>query len=464
MRKRNLTMPPSHSQAQDTHDDSQLGQGDEQIEDLDDQVGHLHTQPSSVPETQDVASSSRRSWKRRGPTYCKDTWGRPRSQRKRVVFNKFGQPVGKIGKKFTNFLGTVARLGAKLPIDQFDWSQVPNEKKEDAWEVVQDYYDVDEMHKSWTLSNIGTKWKDWKCYLRKAYFDPGFPCTDDRVIGDQWTGLCAHWQSSPAQKRSITNKANRSKQVMMHTNGTQSFACKRYDLEKGSGKVRSRPELFKLTHTKKNGKIVDKASEDPIKKFTQYEMEHPESSSSNVAISRDDAFAHFIGSERHGRVRMMGFGTTPTDCFGPSPNRMDYRRMIEEERNDKEQIREDFCQFKEEMTQQLQNFMSNFSGSQNTADATPSRDVTSPPASHPPCSSTEVILMSLARPGIELAKGLLVSEDPATIVDGTPIGPGFSLVSVRVIIVGDELLIKPSGRRKTIRDVAGGHVKEAPSN
>ncbi|XP_077233054.1 uncharacterized protein LOC143875050 isoform X1 [Tasmannia lanceolata] len=123
---------------------------------------------------------------------------------------------------------------------------------------------------------------------------------------------------------------------MMHTNGTQSFACKRYDL------------------------------------FTQYEMEHPESSNSNVAISRDDAFAHFMGSERHGRVRMMGFGTTPTDCFGPSLNRMDYRRMIEEERNDKEQIREDFCQFKEKVTQQLQNFMSNFSGSQNTADATPS--------------------------------------------------------------------------------------------
>ncbi|XP_077246411.1 uncharacterized protein LOC143886357 [Tasmannia lanceolata] len=138
---------------------------------------------------------------------------------------------------------------------------------------------------------------------------------------------------------------------MMHTNGTQSFACKRYDLEKGSGKVLSRPELFKLTHTNKNGKIVDKASEDLIQKFTQYEMEHPESSSSNVAISRDDAFAHFMGSERHGRVRMMGFGTTPTDCFGPSPNRMDYRRMIEEERNDKEQIREDFRQFKEEVTQ-----------------------------------------------------------------------------------------------------------------
>ncbi|XP_077232659.1 uncharacterized protein LOC143870023 [Tasmannia lanceolata] len=398
MRKRNLTMPPSHSQAQDTHDDSQVGQRDEQTEDLDDQVGHLHTQPSSVPETQDVVSSSRRSWKRRGPTYCNDTWGRPRSQRKRVVFNKFGQPVGKMGKKFTNFLGTVARLGAKLPIDQFDWRQVPHEKKEDAWEVV------------------------------------------------QWTGLCAHWQSSLAQKRSITNKANRSKQVMMHTNGTQSFACKRYDLEKGSGKVLSCPELFKLTHTKKNGKIVDKASEDLIEKFTQYEMEHPESSSSNVAISRDDAFAHFMESERHGRVWMMGFGTTPTDCFGPSPNRMDYRRMIEEERNDKEQIREDFRQFKDEVTQQLHNFMSNFSG-------------------------TQVILMSLARPGIELAKGLLVSEDPATIVDGTPIGPGFSLVSVRVIIVGDELLIRPSGRWKTIRDVAGGHVvwpsfcvKEALSN
>ncbi|XP_077229878.1 uncharacterized protein LOC143862688 [Tasmannia lanceolata] len=249
MRKRNLTIRPSHSLAQDSHDDSQARQQIDQTEDLDDQAEHEHTQPqsqhrdpqdSSVPQTPAVASSSKRKC---GPIYCKDTWGLFRSQRKRVQFNKLSQPVGKRGKKFTNFLGTVARLGSRLPIDQFDWRQVPNEQKEDAWECVQDHYDVDVIHKSWILSNIGSKWKDWKCYLKRAYFDPGLPCTDDRVMESQWRALCIH---CPHRLVSETNKSNRSNQLMMHTAGTKSFACICYDKEK-DGQVISRPEMFKLS-------------------------------------------------------------------------------------------------------------------------------------------------------------------------------------------------------------------------
>ncbi|XP_077214020.1 uncharacterized protein LOC143848841 [Tasmannia lanceolata] len=104
-------------------------------------------------------------------------------------------------------------------------------------------------------------------------------------------------------------------------------------------------------------------------------------------------------------------------------------------------------------------FISTYMRSQTPAEGTPTRmDASSPSSINIDRSRPEVILMSMKEPGLEVAKGLLVSDDPMTLVDGKPMGDGFSLVSIRVAMVGTEPLIRPSGRRKTIRDAAGGHV------
>ncbi|XP_077221391.1 uncharacterized protein LOC143855090 [Tasmannia lanceolata] len=459
----------TQAQGQDSQaqlDDSQAVLGPDsqrQPDDSQDQGQDSQPQSSHVSQSQDVGSSSRRT---RGPTYCKDTWGRTGRNRKRVEFNKLGQPVGKIGRKFTSFLGSLARIGDKLPIDEVDWRKVPNESKEDMWDIIQEHYHVHEMNKVWALSNLGKKWRDWKCHLKRTYFDPNLPCTEDRVIESQWSNLCNHWRSPLGQKRSETNKANRSKQLTTHTAGTKSFARIRHE----EGQDLSRVEMFRRTHTKKDGRPVDSASEALMEKFLEYETQHPQSSANDIA-AKDDVFAQVMGPERRGRVRMMGFGTNPTQMFGPSPNSMDYQRQIEQERNEKEKLMEEMTQFREDMTQQWQGFLSNFMRSQTTTEATSSRvDALPTSGSHPARSRPEVILMSLTRPGVEVAKGFLVSEDPTTLVDGTPMGDGFSLVSIRVIVVGDEHLIRPSVWRKTIKDAAGGHVawpsffvKKAPS-
>ncbi|XP_077219209.1 uncharacterized protein LOC143853353 [Tasmannia lanceolata] len=91
--------------------------------------------------------------------------------------------------------------------------------------------------------------------------------------------------------------------------------------------------------------------------------------------------------------------------------------------NEIEQFREGNRQFKEEITLRTQDFLSNFMRSQNPAKVTPSRvDAPSSSGSHPARSRPEVILMSLTQPGVEVARGLLVSEDPMMLVDGTPNG------------------------------------------
>lgn len=69
--------------------------------------------------------------KPRGPTLLRDIWGRnPDEEGIKVNFNKRGQPVGPNKKKFTGFLGTLARNGRYSPLDIDDWRKVPKENKD----------------------------------------------------------------------------------------------------------------------------------------------------------------------------------------------------------------------------------------------------------------------------------------------------------------------------------------------
>ncbi|XP_077232135.1 uncharacterized protein LOC143866844 isoform X1 [Tasmannia lanceolata] len=261
---------------------------------------------------------------------------------------------GDIGKR------DFARIGPKLPIDYLDWSQMPNENKE-VWDIVQQTYDVHEIHKSWVIGNIGLKWKNWKCKIKKQYFDENMPCTEPRVEQSQWRKLCIHWRSPLGQELSKTNKANRSKQKSMHTAGSKSFAM----IHSEAGGNLSRIEMFKRTHTKKNGKPVDPASEELMNKFKEYETQHPEATTTGI-VARDDGFAQCVGSERRGRVRMMGYGANLTNTFRSSSSRMNYCTQIEQQRDVIEQLREENSQFKEAITQKIDDFISTYMRSQGS--------------------------------------------------------------------------------------------------
>ena len=56
--------------------------------------------------------------------------------------------------------------------------------------------------------------------------------------------------------------------------------------------------------------------------------QHPESS--DVGFIRNDIYGQVMGPERHGRVRTLGLGPTPSNIFGPS------HRQFETERRDTE--------------------------------------------------------------------------------------------------------------------------------
>jgi len=83
--------------------------------------------------------------------------------------------------------------------------------------------------------------------------------------GPQWEWLVRHWKTSASQAKCEKNKAIRAIQLNgTPTSGSRSFAVTLDQLEMEEDRQVGRAELYIVTHTKKNGQLVDKYSGDNI--------------------------------------------------------------------------------------------------------------------------------------------------------------------------------------------------------
>ncbi|CAL8160462.1 unnamed protein product [Prunus armeniaca] len=111
-----------------------------------------------------------------------------------------------------------------------------------------------------------------RLYLSRGHVDPGmmentisveerWNYTDDRVSKEQLRLLVQYWETSPALKRSITNKCNHAKRRMHHTTGTKSYAQVRNQYKVNHrGVSPDRCKIFELCHLRKNGTLVNKTA------------------------------------------------------------------------------------------------------------------------------------------------------------------------------------------------------------
>ncbi|CAI0546084.1 unnamed protein product, partial [Linum tenue] len=97
----------------------------------------------------------------RGPTSCMEIHAVEMDERHTITVNEFGQPIGD-DKKFSSFLGTVARNNKFAPLNYISWKDVPMEKKEDIWNYVNTKYVVPTTCKKWVLEAVHSAWKGHK--------------------------------------------------------------------------------------------------------------------------------------------------------------------------------------------------------------------------------------------------------------------------------------------------------------
>ncbi|MQL88907.1 hypothetical protein Taro_021472, partial [Colocasia esculenta] len=86
--------------------------------------------------------------KHRGPTKLSSVHGLDNGKRIVVQINELGQPVGEGVHSLKLFLGTIARLGDKMSIDTPTWRAMSAIHKDDVWEYVQRYSDINKRSKS----------------------------------------------------------------------------------------------------------------------------------------------------------------------------------------------------------------------------------------------------------------------------------------------------------------------------
>ncbi|XXG47816.1 hypothetical protein AAC387_Pa02g2393 [Persea americana] len=184
----------------------------------------------------------------RGPNRCIAL----NHQEERVVLrlNKFGQPIGANGRLLSSFLGIIARDGQKAPINYFDWRKMPMERKMDMWRAILSKFEIatDEQPrvKKWVFDKICQFWKNWKSKLKKTHYDPFHTTREqlqyrpDRVDPVQWVLLIEFWGTKDGMR--ARNPA---------------------------GQAPDRMEMFRLTHTRRDGQLVDRASEDALRRLNE---------------------------------------------------------------------------------------------------------------------------------------------------------------------------------------------------
>nr|CAD1834506.1 unnamed protein product [Ananas comosus var. bracteatus] len=398
-----------------------------------------------------VTNSTRKSKNRRDPTRMLKIWAIRDGELLPQEFNEFDQPIGDDATKFTNFLGTVVRNGNDAPLVYKDWRQVPSEYKEKLWNIVKLKYDIEEDSMSWVMKALGKKWKDFK------------------VLPDQWKYLIDFWNSEEGEGRSVRNRINRLQQITLHTAGSKSFA-----------------------RIREEESDIDKMS-----------IDNPENA--NKSLKEGDLFLEVFGKERHGHVRGLGLGPCPSDIWSSMPSRATSVRMAYEAKRkaeaeiramqekmttmEEEQIElkvklakmeakmdawqrspNDFHQSNSMNTRQnvananedgINRFeREEWSSSSSSTHAIPTHRIHyKKMRSQQEISRDEVrwkrsdINVS-GKPHRPVARGILFSRDPSTIVGGERLGQQYWDVYVEVAIMPNESLIRNFQNLKTIGDAA----------
>ncbi|KAB1223520.1 hypothetical protein CJ030_MR2G011255 [Morella rubra] len=168
--------------------------------------------------------------------------------------------------------------------------------------------------------------EEYKCSLKQKYFDEAF--TPQYVKSnapidvnlEQFCKLVDFWYSDAGRHRSHAGKQNKSLQTTVHTAGSKSFARYAHELEKEKQVPINRADLYKAVHMRSDGSPINPDVAKKIRRMEEIGLNDSGSSQTSnefrvdgsIGWSPSDRYAQVIGPERHGRIRGVGLGPTPS--------------------------------------------------------------------------------------------------------------------------------------------------------
>ncbi|XP_048503447.2 uncharacterized protein LOC104896806 isoform X1 [Beta vulgaris subsp. vulgaris] len=230
----------------------------------------------------------------RGPTMCKDVHAWTAEDRKPIILNEMGKPIGpdkKTVDKFSRFLGTLARNSSLAPLNKLNWHHVVDKDK--IWSYVKKKYMISEEGKDPVLASIGRLWRKHKCIIKQRHFTQYDNDNDrkknapDTMPASHFKDLLEFWNLELVQIQSEKKRESRLIQTDRHTMGPTSFARKQHELQQQDAEKKppSQALLYKETRKRKADKNY-KTSFEPI----QRNIEKMEEVQKESQINGDDAY------------------------------------------------------------------------------------------------------------------------------------------------------------------------------
>ncbi|XP_020087963.1 uncharacterized protein LOC109709952 isoform X3 [Ananas comosus] len=249
-------------------------QPDAETHEMDDDVDQVDSNEVEICIT---GGSSARG--KRGVTRMSDIWNLPSNQRIMLKYNNYFQPIDKEGSILHRFMGTVVRKPNLAPIDYLSWRKMDVKYKNSCWEVLESKFEFPrdpttrEKIRHNTIKKLGDLWRNYKCELKAKYYDESrkrkeiLARAPPSVNHAQFARLVDYWRSDEAKKK--------------------------------------------------------------LKKLMQKESDVTQGSSGGSSMwAADDAYSKVIGQDRHGRVRGVGFGPTPSMLSDVSSNNSHQLKII----------------------------------------------------------------------------------------------------------------------------------------
>ncbi|KAL0004900.1 hypothetical protein SO802_012461 [Lithocarpus litseifolius] len=246
----------------------------------------------------------------RGASKYSFIWNLPENLKIELPLTSSNQPIKKAGRNFTGWLGTIARKPQLCPIKYKNWTRMPDEFKEEIWDIVQSKWIFPEEParleaiKNRTLSLVAKSWRNYKSTLKKKYFlgSGNRARVPPNVILEDYEALVQYWSLPKTKDLALENKNSRSKQTNVHTGGSKNFASYAEEMVTTLGHPVDRADVYVKLHRRKDGTPVNTIAESNISSDL----------TGSIAWAPDDVYAQVFGNERNGRVRGVGFGPTPS--------------------------------------------------------------------------------------------------------------------------------------------------------
>ncbi|MQL86876.1 hypothetical protein Taro_019410 [Colocasia esculenta] len=295
------------------------------------------------------------------------------------------------------------------------------ELEDESDNTIKRKYDIpnEDLYRGWVMKDLSFKWKFHKYDVRRKYLKQDKkgiqikPPSRYHIHEDMWTEEVKVWTSSAFWKEK-------------------------------TGTDPDRADVFIITHTRKDGRPINKDCAIAIEKLKALKQTEPSTNPSNPVVAKDDAFSKVFGEEKSGRIRGVGTRPSPVTLWGRKNEVLKYENKTLHERI--KVLEEKFAKLKnkemeENESQVRRDSPGLFASSMASKECESSMD---------PLTGKNVKLLDLVNE--QVAEGIVMSIDPNKIVMGRPIGHVYCEVSITYENRPDAPLFVKDDHRFRIKD------------